>query len=184
MAEEKTAIDASLLKSIDEILAKANLDKVTAEGIGNFPELPDGYYLSELSNIELQFSKNSGNPQVKATFKTVEDGYAQNEDGDLIKLEKTKGRMIFKYYPLSVEDETKLQRYVSDMQKFQENTSDDVPALPKEAFTRTDTMMDALEAIKGMRVYINISTTVKDEQKSTWSSLISWKRARGLELPY
>lgn len=183
MAEEKK-IDASLLNSINDILSKANLDKVTAEGTGDFPELPDGYFLSELVDIELQYSKKSGNPQVKATFKTVENGYSQNEDGELVELQKTKNRTIFKYYPLSTEDQSKVQRYVSDMQKFQESTSDDTPALPKEAFTRADVMMEALEAIKGMRVYINISTTGEGENKSTWSSLISWKRARGLELPY
>ena len=58
------------------------------------------------------------------------------------------------------------------------------PLLPKEAFLNSETLEDALDCLIGCGIYVNVSTSEKDDgTKSTWTNLISWKRADALELP-
>lgn len=190
MATEKEMLDA-LFASVNEVLKKADLNGVSAEGTGN-RELPDGYYLAELQSAELQLSKNSGRPQAKLTFKTVENGIKQEvtEEGNvnIVNVPKTSNMFVYMYYPLKTDDSGEsLRKFVSDMMKFESKPGE--PVLPKEAYTRADVLNDALELLSSMklRMYIQVSTTTRTvdgvEQKSTWKNLISWKRARGLELP-
>lgn len=190
MAEEKAVLDA-LFASVNEVLAKADLSGVSAEGTGA-KELPDGYFLSELQVAELQLGKNSGKPQAKLTLKTIEDGVNQevDEEGnvDVTPLKKTSNKFIYIYYPLKVDDMGEsVKKFASDMMKFESKPGE--PVLPKEAYTRADVLNDALELLSSMklRIYVHISTTTRlvdgIEVASTWKNLVSWKRARGLELP-
>ena len=54
--------------------------------------------------------------------------------------------------------------------------------MPKEAFMATETLEDSLDAITGMRIYLHVTESEKNGEKSTWTNLISWKRAYALEL--
>ena len=179
--------DASInFDSLNALLSKVNLDSITADSTGSYDELKDGYYLSEVEKAELTVSKNSGNPQVAMTFKVVEDGLGSYIDDrgfqKYATIEHTKNRKIFKYYPLVTEKD--VNRFVSDMLKFEGDTPGE-SVLPKEAFTRADFIAESIEALQGLRIYIQASTTVKKgtEEKQTWYNLISWTRATQFNLP-
>lgn len=170
------------LSLLDSILAKTTLDDVSAESQG-FSELPDGYYLCEVEKTEFKESKTSKLPMVSFTFKIVEDGtgfeYTEN-DAKQITLKGTKNRKIFKHYVFK--DESSVKRFASDMLKFEGETAGE-PLLPKEAFISSETMLDALDILVGMRIYVQSDTSEKEDgTKSTWYNLISWKRVGELEL--
>ena len=170
------------LSLLDSILARTTLEDVSAESQG-FSELPDGYYLCEVEKTEFKESKTSKLPMVSFTFKIVEDGtgfeYTEN-DAKKILLKGTKNRKIFKHYVFK--DESSVKRFASDMLKFEGETAGE-PLLPKEAFISSETMLDALDILVGMRIYIQSDTSEKDDgTKSTWYNLISWKRVGELEL--
>ena len=168
-----------MLSVLNNLLENTDLTDVTAEDAG-FSELPDGYYLSEVENAELKTSKSSKQPMVAFQFKIIEDGLGLDEDGNRIDLKKTKGRKIFLYYVLK--DETSIRRFVTDMLKF-EGEEEGKSLLEKECFTNSELLEDALDILKGMRIYIHSSTTVNDDDStSVWKNLISWKRAKALEL--
>lgn len=170
-----------VLNSLNDLLGATDLTDVTSESAG-FTELPDGYYLSEVENAEMKESKKSHQPMVAFQFKVVDDGLEVNpESGNFQVIGKTKNRKIFMYYVLK--DETSLKRFVTDMLKF-EGENEGEPLLEKECFTNSELLVEALEILKGMRIYIQSSTTVNDDDtSSTWKNLISWKRAKALELP-
>lgn len=169
-----------LFDSLNGILNTADLTDVTAEGEG-FKDLPDGYYLGEVEKAELKESKSSHMPMVAFQFKVTDDGYSVNEQGEYNALSKTKGRKIFIYYVLK--DESSVKRFATDMLKF-EGEMEGEPLLDKDCFTNSELLVDALEILVGRRVYIHCSTTENsDGSNSTWKNLISWKRAKALELP-
>ena len=104
------------------------------------------------------------------------------DDGDVIieDIKKTANRKIFVYYVLK--DETAVRRFATDMLKFEGEVAGE-SLLPKEAFMTSETLIDALDVLVGMRIYICASTTEKDGNKSQWNNLISWQRVAALELP-
>lgn len=165
--------------SLNNVLAATDLTDVTADG-GTYSELPDGYYLSEVETAELKESKSSHQPMVAMQLKVVEDGQAVNEDGDFEIVKKSKNRKIFMYYVLK--DENSIKRFVQDMLKF-EGEKEGEPILSKEYFTTAELLEDALEILKGMRIWVQSSTTVNDDEStSTWKNLITWKRAKNIGL--
>lgn len=169
-----------LFNTLDGVLSNTKLDDVTAES-NNFAELPDGYYLSEVEKAELKESKSSRQPMVAFQLKIVEEGLAVDKEGNFTDLKGTKNRKIFLYYVLK--DETAVRRFVTDMLKF-EGEVEGEPLLPKEAFTTSELLVDALDMLIGLRIYVQSSTTEnKDDSTSVWKNLISWKRAKALELP-
>lgn len=172
-----------LFSRLDDILSDVDLSDITQDSAG-FEALPDGYYLCEVENTELKESKSSHNPMVAFTFKICENGIVptvnDNGNNEFIQLSKTKNRKIFMYFVLK--DERSIKRFASDMLKFEDSYGD--PILPKEAFMSSDTILDALDCLVGMRLYINVSTSENDDgTKSQWNNLISWKRANIMELP-
>lgn len=170
----------ALFKSLDGVLSNTDLSDVTAES-NNFSELPDGYYLCEVKKAELKESKSSHMPMVAFQMTVVEDGLGVNEDASFFDLKKTKNRQIFLYYVLK--DENAVRRFVTDMLKF-EGDKEDEPILGKEYFTNSEVLIDALDILVGMRVYVQSSTSKNDDgTSSNWKNIISWKRARLLELP-
>lgn len=182
MAETKDF--KSLFDKLDGLLSTVDLSDVTAESAG-FTELPDGYYLCEVEKTEIRESKSSKMPMAAFTFKILEDGYTAevNESGETVmnNIKKTANRKIFIYYVFK--DERSVKRFATDMLKF-EGEEEGEPLLPKEAFLNADTVNDALEILTGMRIYVHVSTTVnEDDTKTTWNNLISWKRAKALDLP-
>lgn len=173
-------------KSLNELLGSVNMDNITADSGDGFENVPDGYYLCELESAELTTSKTSGAPQVAIRFKIIEDGlgtfidergYAKMKD-----IPHTANRKLFKYYPLT--SEQNVNRFVSDMLKFEGMTAGE-SILPKEAFTTAEVLEDALGILTGCRLYVQVSTTTNKTtgQASTWNNLVSWKRAKSLELP-
>lgn len=170
------------LNTLDQILAKTTLDDVSADSQG-YNDLPDGYYLCEVDKADFKESKTSHLPMVSFNFKIVENGTGfKYVDNDVIvyEIKNTKNRMIFKHYVFK--DESSVKRFASDMLKFEGETPGE-PLLPKEAFTTSETLLDALDVLEGMRLFIQADTNEKDDgTKSTWYNLISWKRAAELEL--
>lgn len=173
-----------LYSQLDGILGNTDLTDVSAESTG-FQELPEGYYLCEVEKAELKTSKSSGMPMVAFQLKVVEDGVAaeidEKNDVHLTEIKKTKNRKVFKYYVLK--DDTSVKRFVTDMLKFEGETAGE-SLLPKEAFLTSATMVDAIDILTGMRIYVQVSISENDDgSKSVWQSFISWKRAAALELP-
>lgn len=168
-------ISKELLSQLDSLLGNTKLDDVTSDSSG-FDDLKPGYYLGEVEKAELTVSK-AGNLMIMARFRIVEDGVDIDDDGNKVKL-KAKNRVIFKYF--SLKDEAAIKRMASDMLKFEDEHG--VPLLPKEAFMATETLEDSLDAITGMRIYLHVTESEKNGEKSTWTNLISWKRAYALEL--
>lgn len=181
MAEEKNA----LISAINDLFSKVDLKDVTAESEG-FKALDEGYYLCEVETAELTTSKTSGLPMAAFRFKVVEDGHAVtiNDGGyaTLTDLPKTKNQKMFIYYVFK--DETSVRRFVKDMLKFEGETVGE-PILSKEYFVNSELIEDALDILIGMNIYIQVSKTKNKEtdEESTWQNLISWKRAKVLELP-
>ena len=177
MADEQLPNMEELFKKVDSVLTKVDLTKTTADNIG-FEDLKQGYYICEVETAKLTESKKSHNPQVALTLKTIDDGFDIDDEDNRIPLKGSKNRKIFKYYPLT--DETTVKRFVSDMLKFE--NEDGSPILPPAAFTTAETLSDALDVIEGMRIYVQLSVSGEGENKSTWTSLLSWKRVADLEL--
>lgn len=169
-------ISKELLNQLDELLIGTDFKDVSADGAG-FEDLKPGYYLGEVEKAELTTSKSSGNLMVMMRFKIVEDGVDLDEDGNKISL-KGKNRVIFKYF--SLKDEASVKRMASDMMKFEDNAG--VPLLPKEAFMTSSTLEDSLDVITGMRIYLHVTESERNGEKSSWTNLVSWKRAAALEL--
>lgn len=174
----------SLFGELDNLLSKTDLSNVTSESAG-FENLPDGYYLCEVTKAELKQSKTSKQPMVAFQLKTVDNGYSatfdENGETTLNSIDKTKNRTIFLYYVLK--DERSIKRFVTDMLKF-EGEKPGEPFLSKEYFTTSEVLTDALDLLVGLRIYVQISTTENDDEtSSTWQNLVSWKRASMLELP-
>lgn len=172
-------MESNLFKTLNEILGKTNIEDVTSEST-SFSELKDGYYLCEVVSAELKESSKH-DPMVSFRFKVSEDGVAIDDDGNFLDLPKTTGRNIFINYVLK--DENSVRRFVADMLKFEGDVEGE-PLLGKEYFLSSDTIDDALDILVGMNIYVQVSTSEKnDGTKSTWQNLISWKRAAALELP-
>lgn len=173
-----------LYSQLNQVLGNTDLSDVSAESSG-FSELPEGYYLCEVEKSELKTSKSSGMPMAAFQFKICEDGIDvqvdEKNDIHLSQIKGSKNRKIFKYYTLK--DETSVRRFVTDMLKF-EGDNEGESLLPKEAFMTAETLADALDVLIGLRVYVQVSITTNDkDENSTWYNLISWKRAKALELP-
>lgn len=170
---------------LDSLLGKLDIDKIDAEGNDSFSELPDGYYLCEVSKADLKTTKSSGEPMVSLTMTVFEDGLATVIDDKGFStfeiIPKTKGRKIFINFVLS--DEQKCYRFANDMCKF-EGDEPGKPILEKEAFLSSATLIDALEIIEGLNIYVNVSTKKNNTtgELKTWQSIISWKRAKAIGL--
>ena len=172
----------TIYDQLDVLLSQTKLDDVSSESTG-FAELPEGYYLCEVEKVELKPTKTTQLPMVAFQFTISEDGQEVVVKDDKISfkaIKGTKNRKIFVNYVLK--DDRSVRRFAADMLKFEAEPGE--PLLPKEAFTSSETIEDALDCLVGMRIYIQVSTTTNDDNtKSTWNNLISWKRAAILELP-
>ena len=166
-----------LFKKVDSVLNKVDLSKTTADSVG-FEDLKPGFYFCEVESAKLTESKKSHNPQIALTLKTIDDGFAIDDEDNKIKLSGSKNRKVFKYYPLI--DETTVKRFVSDMLKFEDDKGESI--LPQEAFTTAEVLADSLEVIEGMRIYIQLTVSGEGDSKSNWVSLLSWSRVAQLEL--
>lgn len=174
------------MDSLDSLLSETKLDDVSAESNGGFEDLPEGYYLSVLEKAELTISKSSGSPMVSLTFKVVEDGVTEvvDEKGYVKKdyIKNSKGRKLFKHYPFK--DSSSVKRFVADMLKF-EGSEPDTPILEKECFTTKELLGEALDVLSSVQpqIFIQVQkSTNKQGQTTNWNNLISWKRAKTLEL--
>lgn len=178
-------MENSIFDKLDNLLGKLDVDKIDPEGNDSFSELPDGYYLCEVEKAELKTTKSSGEPMVSLTMKVVEDGLGVVVDekgySTFEVINKTVGRKIFINFVLS--DEQKLYRFANDMMKF-EGEEPGVPIIDKEAFLLRDTLLDALEIVEGLNIYVNVATKKNNTtgELKTWQSIISWKRAKAIGL--
>lgn len=177
---------------LNDILEDVDLKDVTSEGAG-FEDLPVGYYLCEVNDCILTESKTSKYPMIKFTFKIVENGLGDETDekGDYTltrELKNTKGRNIFKYYVLGDADKDKqkqnVKKFVSDMMKF-EGEEPGQPLLEEECFTNGELLKEALDILKTAqsRLWISITESERNGQKSSWATPLSWARADKLGLP-
>ena len=172
-------------QSLDTLLAKTDNSNVTEEGVKS--ELPDGYYLCEVTKAELTESKQ-GNPMVAIEYKTTEDGKMSviDEDG-MAKMEtapKTQDKKIFVNYVLS--SEQNVNYFVADMLKFEDPETGDSIFDKKSDFDSTDAIINVCDILsEGAMVYIMASTTESTNEPGKMVKKykpISWKRAERLEL--
>lgn len=183
-------IDLSVLsQTLDELLKQADLSDVNAESAMS-NDLPDGYYLCEVTKAEFTVSKSSGNPMIAFQFKVVEDGIKTVIDDygyeKLLPAMKTKGRIIFKNYVLN--NLSNLNFFVSDMLKFEYPTDDHPAIFDKSMFDTTENIAACLDILEDQacRIYMMVQTKPKKnnpEEKEKVYNAISWKRVGQLELP-
>lgn len=174
---------SSIFETVDDLLSQINAEKIDPNA-PDFENLPEGYYSTEVVKAELTVSKNSGNPLVKLQLKTIENGLSVeiDEEGDSIlkEIEKTKNRMVFKYYTLDTK--SNVEKMIKDMLKF-EGDEPGIPLLERDYFTNSELLASALEVLTGSRIYIQITISKnKNGDESSWLNLISWERAEKLEL--
>lgn len=174
--EEKEAQLQNIYSSVNKILEAIDTNQVTAESSDAYSQLPDGYYLSEVSKVEMTTSKSSGQPMIAWQFKTVEDGVTINENLNKSLIKNTTKKTIFMYHVLK--DQNSVERFISDALKF-EGDEAGKPFLEKEYFTNAETLHDALDLLIGLRIWLHVDT---DNNNATWTRLVSWKRATKLEL--
>lgn len=161
-----------VFNTLDALIADTDISDVTAD-TQSFSDLPEGHFLVEVVNMELRKAKSSDAPQVYASFKTVGNGYTIDDDGELVEIQKTANRRVNKFY--TFKESRDFTQFVADMLKF-EGDKPGEPLLPKQAFIDSRVIADSLDALKGARVYINIS-------KGGWVNLVSWTAATKLGLP-
>lgn len=170
----------STFAALDNVLSNVNLENVSADNNGGFDELPEGWYLAEIEKAELTVSKSSGNPMVSMTLKIVEDGqlaiFDSNNSCTLTQLSGTKNRKMFKHFVLSTDRQIK--SFISDMLKIED--SDGQPLLDKDCFASSELISDTLDAIIGMRIYVEARLS---NNKQMWYNFVSWKTAHLMGLP-
>lgn len=167
---------ANIFSSVNKILQSVNVKDVTADTSEQFSQLPDGYYLCEVVKAEMTTSKSSGQPMIAWQFKTVEDGVAIDENLTKTHIKNTTKRTIYMYHVLK--DQASVERFISDALKFEGEVAGE-SYLEKEYFTTAETLNDALDLLEGLRIWLHIDT---DDNNSTWTRMVSWKRAAKLEL--
>lgn len=174
--EEKEEQLQNIFSSVNKILGSIDTNQVTADSSDAYSQLPDGYYLSEVAKVEMTTSKSSGQPMIAWQFKTVEDGVTIDENLNKSLIKNTTKKTIFMYHVLK--DQNSVERFISDALKFE---GDEVgkPFLEKEYFTTAETLHDALDLLIGLRIWLHIDT---NNNNSTWTRFVSWKRATKLEL--
>lgn len=169
-----------LYANVDSILSEINVEKIDPNA--NDYILPDGYYLCEVVKMELTESKK-GNLQIKGQFKSIQNASQlkidSEGDSDLVEVPNTNGRMIFKYWPLT--DKNKVESMIKDMLKF-EGDEEGTPLLSAEYFTNSEILEEALDVLSESRIWLQLSTKTKDGESSQWANLISWSRAKALDL--
>lgn len=174
--EEKEEQLQNIFSSVNKILGSIDTNQVTADSSDAYSQLPDGYYLSEVAKVEMTTSKSSGQPMIAWQFKTVEDGVTIDENLNKALIKNTTKKTIFMYHVLK--DQNSVERFISDALKF-EGDEAGKPFLEKEYFTTAETLHDALDLLVGLRIWLHIDT---DNNNSTWTRFVSWKRATKLEL--
>lgn len=174
--EEKEEQLQNIYSSVNKILETIDTNQVTAESSDAYSQLPDGYYLSEVAKVEMTTSKSSGQPMIAWQFKTVEDGVTIDENLNKSLIKNTAKKTIFMYHVLK--DQSSVERFISDALKF-EGEEAGKPFLEKEYFTTAETLHDALDLLIGLRIWLHVDT---DNNNTTWTRFVSWKRAEKLEL--
>lgn len=174
---------SSVFNTVDGLLSQVNVEKIDPNA-PDFDNLPEGYYSVEVVKAELTVSKSSDKPQIKLQLKTVENGLAVviDEDGDSVfqEIEKTKDKMLYKYYPLTTKAE--VEKMIKDMLKF-EGEEPGEPLLERDYFQSSELLTAALDVLEGSRIYVQVSVSKKkDGESSSWTNLISWERAEKLGL--
>ena len=174
--EEKEEQLQNIFSSVNKILESIDTNQVTADSSDVYSQLPDGYYLSEVAKVEMTTSKSSGQPMIAWQFKTVEDGVTIDENLNKELIKNTTKKTIFMYHVLK--DQNSVERFISDALKF-EGDEAGKPFLEKDYFTTAETLHDALDLLTGLRIWLHVDT---DNNNSTWTRFVSWKRATKLEL--
>lgn len=171
--------------NLNELLSQIDWDNIE-KSEQSFEDLPEGYYLCEVEKAELKLNKSGTNKQVSFQFKVVENGLAEriNDKGfnDLVEIDHSKNRKIFKHYPLK--DKDGVVRFVKDMLKF-EGSEPGVPLLEKEYFMTEEVIPDALDVLATgkIRIYIKADYKTYNGTTSVWYDLIGWDRAAAMKLP-
>ena len=171
-----------LMEILDQRLASVDSSKVTANNTG-FKNLPDGYYNCELVEATLTTSK-SNKVMIKGKFKVFEAGLKEVFDettgsSELVISKGSKNRLIWINWLFDTDANT--EKFISDMKKFEDEDGNQI--LPEEAFKMSSMLLDSLDAIKGLHVYIMLQTVEKNGEENQYSNLISWSRAKQLDLP-
>lgn len=188
MANENIDLQ-SIYSEIGEVMAKTDLSNVTAQSAG-YEDLPDGYFLAEVTDTKIHRSKSSNKPMVSLTFSIVSDGLKLNEDDDasedvsFSEIPHTKDRLVFKHWVIDTPQN--LKKFVSDMKKFEDPSEPNKALLPDEAWSDPTFMGESIPLLAEMncRMWIHNRVTKKDDgTTSSWQDLVDFNRAAKLGLP-
>ena len=171
----------ALSSTLDSLFSQIDVDNITADTNTRFANLPDGYYLCEVSKAELRETKTN-KPMYSFQFKVFEDGHkhvVSDGNPEFESIPNTKNRVIFKNYVISKKED--LEGFISDMLKFE---VDGEQMLEKSYFTSTSGTLDALDVIIGSTIYMMLQTYTNrkgEEQQNT--NIVKWSVANELGLP-
>lgn len=183
------------LEDVGSIMKSTDLSKVSAESSG-FEDLPEGYYLTEVVEVNpsrCKSGKNQGKPALKMKLKVVGDGYklsgapdeAEDDNKDLFdKIPKVDGRYIFKNFVIG--EESLMKRFASDMMKFEDPQDPGKMLLPKEAWTDPSLLYDSVSLLVDLnsRIWVHNKITKRDDgTNSAWVDFLDFSRAVKLGLP-
>jgi len=206
MAELTKEQQKELFRQVNGALENVNVKEITEESdVNTFEELPDGYYLCELTAQEVAFNKAGTTPQVKFTFE-VKEGYTLEPNAknpmvnDVKPILDAKGKpidfmkrksKIWTYHALAPQE--KLTRTIAVLKKFEDPENlllidnenfKHQQILDDEAFEDAEILLDALEALVGSMIWVQNDVSEKDDGTvSTWKNVITWLRAKKLGLP-
>lgn len=177
MAREN--VNDNLFDSLDELLKETDVKETKATDDEGFKDLPAGYYLFEVADdSELNISKNSGNPQVKLSLKVVE-AYKIDDDTDEFVEMKTP-KHTYKYFPLK--DSEGILKLSINMKKFEDPDKPGEPIFGESDFKNSKAIRAMIEDAIGLYIWGQVTVSEKNGEKSSFTNLMSWKRAIDLGL--
>lgn len=179
--------DINDFKDLADIISanKESLKEVTASTNvgGSFAPLPDGYYLTELEEMNLIRTKNTNKPMISAKFRVQEDGKKLNDKKKLEDIPNVANRIIFQNWVINgkLEDPEgkSYKRYKSDALKLVEKDLDEEQlAQFSELLDDVQTLPSVFDALVGYQVWIRVTSKPDKTDPSkinTNSDLIDWK---------
>lgn len=173
-------------KDLADIISanKESLKEVTAStNVGGFAPLPDGYYLTELEELNLVRTKSTNKPMISGKFRVKENGKKLNNEKKLEDIPNVANRIIFKNWIISgkLEDPegNSYKRFKSDALKLVEKDLDEDQIMEfSELLDDMQTLPAVFDALVGYQVWIRVSSKADktDPTKvNTNSDLVDWK---------
>lgn len=170
---------STLSAKINAIASQTDLTTIKGED-ATYSQLPEGYYLCEVTDWELREVGTQQEPMYMIKMKITDDGITIDDKGSNVEIKSTKGKTLNLLYMITTTDNFK--RFVNDMLKFEQEEG--VSLLDKEYFNYDETINDALDITKGRRLWVQVYsyTSKVDGSIKYGNRAISFARAKQLDL--